>query len=194
MCSNHFQHLSGVSILGLTNLERMAVTESKTLLQRRYYDQPEGEDMVGKLIATNKWAVVFGVAFSTVDVLLYSRTKGYLATMSRYLKFTAPLVGVATAFTCGTFLSTRMRGKDDNWNYMVGAVASGGVLGAAMRCPQRGLFACGAFCLAAWVKRLSIEEGWVFFPEIIKGQGDFNTRKHDWSIVPDGTRGWTRGN
>lgn len=87
--------------------------KSLSLVQINYYDHPEGEDIIGKMIATNKFAVLVGVAFSTVDVLLYSHTKGYMATLGRYLKFTGPLVGVASAFTLGTFMSTRLRGKDD---------------------------------------------------------------------------------
>lgn len=93
----------------------MAVAKifENSFIQRKYYEHPEGEDIVGKMIATNKWAVAVGVGFSTVDVLLYSNTKGYMATLSRYIKFTAPLVGVASAFTLGTFMTTRLRGKDD---------------------------------------------------------------------------------
>lgn len=84
-----------------------------SLIKRKYYDHPDGEDIIGKMIATNKWAVAVGVAFSTVDVLLYSHTKGYTATLARYVKFTGPLVGIASAFTLGTFMTTRFRGKDD---------------------------------------------------------------------------------
>lgn len=90
-------------------------SESKSLLQRNYYDHPEGEDIIGKMIATNKYALAVGIGFSTVDVLLYSHTKGYLATLARYAKFTGPLLGVASAFTLGTFMTTRLRGKDDTY-------------------------------------------------------------------------------
>lgn len=75
---------------------------------------------------------------------------------------------------------------------MVGACAAGGVLGAAMRCPRKGLAACGAFCLAAWVKRLSLEEGWAFFPPVTQCYGNIRSVKRDWSVVGDGERGWTR--
>lgn len=79
-----------------------------------------------------------------------------------------------------------------SFNYLVGACAAGGVLGAAIKCPQRGLFACASFCLAAWVKRLSIEEGWEFFPEMKQSWGNFRSLKRDWSYTEDGERGWTR--
>lgn len=93
----------------------MTAGENKGILQRGYYDHPEGEDIMGKMIATNKWALAIGVGFSTVDVLLYSHTKGYMATMARYLKFTGPLVGATTAFTVGTFMCNKLRAKDDKY-------------------------------------------------------------------------------
>lgn len=85
----------------------------KTLFDLRYYDKPDGEDLFGKMVYTNKVATYIGIGVATHDVLLYSHTKGYGATLGRYMWYFAPLCGIASAFTMGTFISTRMREKDD---------------------------------------------------------------------------------
>lgn len=82
-------------------------------MKAKYYDAPEGEDAIGKVFVTNKYALAAGLGWSTIDVLMVSHPKGYMPTIARYLYFTGPMMGMATAFTLGTFLSTRIRGKDD---------------------------------------------------------------------------------
>lgn len=53
--------------------------------------------------------------------------------MGRYATITGPLVGMAAAFTIGTYVSTNVRGKDDYKNYMVGATSAGCLWGALRR-------------------------------------------------------------
>jgi NADH dehydrogenase (ubiquinone) 1 alpha subcomplex subunit 11 len=82
-------------------------------IKAKYYDSPEGEDALGKMFVTNKYALAGGLAWSTVDVLMVSHPKGYLPTLSRYIYFTAPLMGMASAFTLGTYFGRKLRGVDD---------------------------------------------------------------------------------
>ncbi len=88
-----------------------------SLLKAKYYDHPEGEDAVGKVFATNRYAVCTALGVSTIDVLMISHPKGYAATLGRYLYFTGPFMGMATAFTLGTYMSTRLREKDDKYGF-----------------------------------------------------------------------------
>lgn len=86
-----------------------------SLLKSKYYDHPDGEDAIGKAVVTNKYALGTALGWASIDVLMISHPKGYLPTISRYLYFTGPAIGMATAFTIGTFVSTRMRGKNDKY-------------------------------------------------------------------------------
>ncbi|XP_063710122.1 NADH dehydrogenase [ubiquinone] 1 alpha subcomplex subunit 11 [Culicoides brevitarsis] len=166
---------------------------STSWLYRQYYDKPDGEDLMGKMIATNRYAVVVGYCYSTIDCLLFSHTKGYMQTIGRFAKFTLPLMGIASTFTVLTFASNRLREKDDTFNYMVGATAAGAVAGAAMKNTQVGFACIIAFCAAGWAKRLSLEEGWLFFPpKEHKIYGDWRVADRDWSLREEGERGWTR--
>lgn len=80
------------------------------------------------------------------DVVMYSHPKGYLPTISRFMWWIGPAVGMASAFTTGTYIATNLRGKDDKWNYAVGSCAAGGVAGCWMRSPVVGFGMCLAFC------------------------------------------------
>jgi NADH dehydrogenase (ubiquinone) 1 alpha subcomplex subunit 11 len=79
----------------------------------KYYNKPEGQDYVGKMVATNKWTVGLTLPLATADVLMYSHPKGTLAIMARYFQYFAPALGLASFFTTGTYLACQIRGKDD---------------------------------------------------------------------------------
>lgn len=78
-----------------------------------YYNKPEGEDLVGKMVATNKYMLAGAIPAATIDVILYSHPKGTLATVARFFKWFGPAVGMASAFTVGVYAATNLRGKDD---------------------------------------------------------------------------------
>lgn len=104
-----------------------------SLLKAQYYENPEGSDAFGKIVATNKYAALTGLAWGTMDVLMVSRPKGYLPIIARYAYNVGPMMGMASAFTIGTFAATNLRGKDDRINYFIGGVCAGGVYGAWRR-------------------------------------------------------------
>lgn len=79
----------------------------------KYYDQPDGKDLYNKLLATNKYALITGLWYSTADTLLISKTKGYVPTIVRFAYNTIPLMGMASAFTVTTYAATNYRQKDD---------------------------------------------------------------------------------
>lgn len=71
-----------------------------------------------------------GLATATYDVVLYSKPKGIPNIIGRYAFHTGPMMGIATAFTTVTYAATKFRGKDDAFNYVLGGIAAGGVVGA----------------------------------------------------------------
>lgn len=84
-----------------------------SLLESNYYDHPEGTDASGKLVALNKFAIMTGLGWSLADILMLSKPQGVLQTLGRIGYNVGPMMGMASAFTMGTYISTRMRGKDD---------------------------------------------------------------------------------
>lgn len=84
-----------------------------SFLKISYYDKPDGEDVVGKLLATNTYAVIAGLSKAAFDVLLLPQAKGYLPIIRCVGNIVGPFMGMATAFTLTTYTATNMRKKDD---------------------------------------------------------------------------------
>lgn len=84
-----------------------------SLRRAGYYNHPEGEDALGKMIYINKYAFAIGLTWSSIEVLMISKPKGYAQTLGRFVYWTAPLMGMASAFTMTTYAATKLRGKDD---------------------------------------------------------------------------------
>lgn len=78
-----------------------------------YYDHPEGQDAFGKMVATNSYALTFGLGIAAYDVLMLTKPSGYLPTIGRFAYFTGPFMGMASAFTMTTLVANKMRGTDD---------------------------------------------------------------------------------
>ncbi|XP_061388986.1 NADH dehydrogenase [ubiquinone] 1 alpha subcomplex subunit 11-like [Musca vetustissima] len=152
-----------------------------------YYDKPEGQDLFGKMVATNTYAATAGLAWSTVDVLMLTHPKGYLPTLARFAYNTGPMMGMASAFTLATYLSTNVRGKDDRLNYFIGGFAAGGVFGAWRRSHVAGLVMGLFFGIAGVIKKTSIQEGWEFFPPL-NHHAYMGVRQIDNSLMADPTK------
>lgn len=97
-------------------------------------------------------------------------------------------------------------------NYVVGSCAAAGVCGAWQKSAVLGFSMCIFFCknfdrlkfteflptffiaIAGCAKKLSLEEGWTFFPPLKQhGHTGCNTRSNDYTLTAEGERGWTRG-
>lgn len=166
----------------------------------RYYDKPDGEDLVGKLIATTRPAFIIGSGYGLIDIVLNSKNaknmRGFQACAGRYLYFTGPAVGMAYTFTFATYAAVRARGKDDIWNYVIGGYAAGGILGMWLRTTYWGWFGGTVFAFAGFLKKHSVQNGWEFFrsPETInQGHDDFRGVNRDYSIFAELDKGWIAG-
>lgn len=163
-----------------------------SLLRARYYDHPDGEDAFGKIVATNKYALSAGLAWSMFDVLTLTKPQGYGPTLGRFAYNTGPLMGMATAFTLTTLTATNVRGKDDKFNYFLGGFAAGGVFGAWKHNHVAGLCAGLFLGIAGVIKKMSVEQGWEFFPDTpLRQYGGLNIASNDWTIMPDPPKNWT---
>jgi len=169
-----------------------------SLFKAQYYDKPEGEDYAGKMIATNRMTLAAAVLCATTDVVMVSHPKGFLPTVSRFMYWMGPAVGMASAFTTAAYVSQKLRGgTNDKINYVVGSCAAAGVFGAWRRNVVTGFTMCIFFSIAGCMKKLSFEEGWEFFPksEYDKGRVTMGTNvaRYDFTLSADPGKGWTTG-
>ncbi|XP_028032326.1 NADH dehydrogenase [ubiquinone] 1 alpha subcomplex subunit 11 [Bombyx mandarina] len=165
------------------------------LLNYKYYDTPEGQDIFMKTFVTSKYAAVAGLAGASFDVLMFSHPKGFVNTIGRMGYIVGPLVGMAVAFTFTTNVAQNIRGKNDKLNYFLGGATSGFVFSAWMK---KGIIAVPAAVVLgaiAVVKKTGIDEGWIFFPDAAQSTKTIKSVKHDWTLLKDieELKGWTDG-
>lgn len=79
----------------------------------KYYDKPEGEDLLGKLLATNRLVIPFGLIVGLSDAFMHQNFTDYQRIAGRVFHWTWPFVGVATAFTTTAYFGAKIRQKDD---------------------------------------------------------------------------------
>ncbi|XP_028178151.1 NADH dehydrogenase [ubiquinone] 1 alpha subcomplex subunit 11-like [Ostrinia nubilalis] len=158
---------------------------SLNMMKYKYYDTPEGQDILMKSIVTSKYAALSGLGAATFDVLMYSQPKGIVATAGRFMWYIGPLVGMATAFTVTTNVAQNIRGKNDKINYFLGGVAAGSVFGAWQRSITISVPMAVLLGLVAVVKKTAIDEGWELLPQVPHATKTIQSVKRDWSIVKD---------
>ena len=87
------------------------------------------------------------------DILLLSHPKGYVQTAGRFAHYMLPMAGMAATFAGAVCIATSVRGKDDRLNYVLGALSSAGIYGAARRSANAGLSAALFLGTAAYIKK-----------------------------------------
>lgn len=83
------------------------------LCTAKYYDKPEGEDLLSKLIAINRPALQYGLVSGLCYSFMHSKPAGWQTHAGRVLYFVWPFMTAATSFATVTYFSTKIRQKDD---------------------------------------------------------------------------------
>lgn len=79
----------------------------------KYYDKPDGEDLMSKLIAVNRPAFTYGTVSGLCYAAMHSKPACFQTKFGQVLYFIWPFMGAATAFATVTYFSTKIRQKDD---------------------------------------------------------------------------------
>lgn len=106
-----------------------------------------------------------------------------------------PLYAVTTTFCLVTYISTRVRGKDDETNYALGGFAAGALMGPFLKQNLIGAWLAIGCAVVGAVKKNSKLNGWEFYPQpttIRKSiHGDFRTPYRNWTVYDPRPKGWT---
>lgn len=83
------------------------------LFTQKYYDDPEGVNLFGKLVATNKIAILPAIMWAWADITMMNRVTEYQKIIGRFAYWSYPFVTAASSFTIATYAATRIRNTDD---------------------------------------------------------------------------------
>ncbi|XP_076062114.1 NADH dehydrogenase (ubiquinone) B14.7 subunit [Oratosquilla oratoria] len=149
-----------------------------------YADHPDGTECFHKIWEVAKRSTMLGLVVSTYDVMLYSRTQGYAATLACYARHTVPFFGAGATFAAVTCLSCSLRGKDDKLNYFYGGLSAGGIFGAARKSFSLGIPLGLALGVAAMFYKDSLENKWnLIYYRTPRKYGTFNNLENDYTLT-----------
>ncbi|XP_012145305.1 uncharacterized protein LOC100876696 isoform X2 [Megachile rotundata] len=100
-----------------------------------YYAKPDGEDLMGKILTSVRMTSMFGIVVGAHDAILRHMSKSPLHKIVIGFRPVAYLSGIGFVFANVTYMSTRMRGKDDALNHGIGALATAPLVKAWLRIP-----------------------------------------------------------
>lgn len=166
---------------------------SKQINEYKYFDTPDGQDTIKKLWVATKSMAVVSLTVATADVLLYSHPKGYLSTLGRYAYICFPLLGMSTAFVMLKNSAANVRGKDDKLNWVIGALAAGGIFGAWRKSVTAGFTACSTLSGIAMLKKHALQNNWTLLDYETKIQeGGIRSVRHDFTLTAHRPGNWIR--
>lgn len=79
----------------------------------RYYGKPEGEDLLGKLVAINRTVYPYCVMSGAMMGLMEQRTTNLPSAITRGFRYFWPGFAMASTFAGVSYFATNLRGKDD---------------------------------------------------------------------------------
>lgn len=161
-----------------------------------YYDTPEDEDCIKKVIFMNKLSLLFGVSMGTLNVLVFSKPVGFVNILGRYAACTLPAAVVSSSFAATTCLTANIRGKVDPINSTLGAFIAGMTFGAIYRSGVQGTFAAVLSAAFAYGAKVAEENGHSLLSTAYitkpKNYAAYFNYTGDWSLTEDRPKGWKK--
>ncbi|XP_076242573.1 uncharacterized protein LOC143184326 [Calliopsis andreniformis] len=106
-----------------------------SLTKYRYYDKPEGQDPFGKVMSLAVPTFYGSLVFGIHDVYIRARCATFPYAFARLAFWVIPPPSIAAVFASVTYISTRLRKKDDPINYAAGAIATVPIFKAWFKLP-----------------------------------------------------------
>lgn len=165
---------------------------SKEIKPYRYFDTPDGQDVVQKLWFVLKPTFYTAIGFSTCDVLLRSYPKTYSQLIGRYLYITGPMLAISSTFVIVTNLAASIRKKEDDvLNWAIGGYAAGGIYGVWRKSTPTGLLVGTAFALIAMGKKLAVQNNYTLFPPFSPMHNGPLVGRYDYTLTKERPKNYT---
>lgn len=105
----------------------------------------------------------------------------------------SPMYIAASSFCAVTYVSTKLREKDDEMNYAIGGFTTGVLTGAILKKNMFGMWMGVSFAIIGAVKKYAKLNDIEFFPVSLNRKsihGDFYTPYRNWTIYDQRPKGW----
>ncbi|KAM3959262.1 NADH dehydrogenase [ubiquinone] 1 alpha subcomplex subunit 11 [Aphomia sociella] len=163
----------------------MSCEYKKTRNYYRYYDTPDGCDIPKKAVVTTRYGVIAGLILSTYDVMMYSHAVGFGPVLKRYMYHTVPLGLMGATFAVVANGMARLRDVDDVWNYFLGGLACGPIVGSYLGSRHGILLGGLALGVIGMVKKDSIDNCYSLIPDPPSHMNSVRSWRRDYTLVAD---------
>ncbi|XP_018347438.1 PREDICTED: uncharacterized protein LOC108751651 [Trachymyrmex septentrionalis] len=158
----------------------------------RYSNAPEGQQPFEKVVGLSKYGFITGLGIGTYDSVMISQTTGFWSTVNCISYWVVPLTAMCATFASVAYTTTKIRGKDDYFNYIVASLATGGVF---YRWQRKGPLTYSwtiAIIACATIKKFSDLTGFQPLPLHPEIREEYTTFPWDMTIIKDprGPRSW----
>lgn len=103
-------------------------------------------------------------------------------------------MAAATTFVVVSNLSGSIRKKNDEYNWLIGGLAAGNVVGAYFKNVRVGFIATTFFgLLAMGIKVAHLNNFPLYEERFVLGDGGATSHKQDWTLTRERPRNWTTG-
>ncbi|XP_073953150.1 NADH dehydrogenase [ubiquinone] 1 alpha subcomplex subunit 11-like [Choristoneura fumiferana] len=159
--------------------------EKKVRDYYRYYDTPDGCDVMKKAMVTTRYGVLTGMVLSTYDILMYSHASGLIPVLKRYALHTVPLGLIGATFALVANGVQNAREKDDKLNYFLGGFACGPICAAYLGSKHMALIGGLALGVAGLLKKDAIDQGFTLVPDMHGHKGTVWKWRMDFTLAED---------
>lgn len=93
-----------------------------------YYNTPEGNEPFLKIGRACLYGFYASVMVGAMDTIAWSRAANFAEGVNCMAYYVIPITATAATFAAATYSVTKIRGKDDNFNGLIGVCASGTIV------------------------------------------------------------------
>ncbi|XP_059059684.1 uncharacterized protein LOC131852946 [Achroia grisella] len=151
----------------------------------RYYDTPDGCDILKKVMVTSRYGIITGLIMSTYDVMMYSHAVGFGPILKRYMYHTVPLGLIGATFAAVANGVQKARDVDDVWNYFIGGFSCGPIVAAYLGSKHAVLLGGLALGVIGMIKKDSIDNCYELFPNPPSHMNSVRSWRWDYTLVAD---------
>ncbi|XP_014213889.1 uncharacterized protein LOC106643318 [Copidosoma floridanum] len=119
----------------------------------QYYNAPEGQDPLGKIVGFGKWGFTSGAMAGLFDAVLISKCQNASQFFNTAGFWVVPMTGMCVTFSSVTYLMNKVRGVDDHINYVAGTWSAGYVFHCWCKDPKLSVGLTLLATVAAFIKK-----------------------------------------
>ncbi|XP_011699736.1 PREDICTED: uncharacterized protein LOC105457029 [Wasmannia auropunctata] len=158
----------------------------------RYSNAPEGQRPFEKVVGLTKYGLAGSAGVGIYDCILISQTAGFWQTVNCMSFWVVPVTAMCATFASVAYATTKIRGKDGYFNYILASLAAGGISYPWLKNGPFSYHLTMVIIGCAVTKKFGDLSGWNPLPLNPEIRRQYTTFPFDFTLIKDtrGPRPW----